>query len=97
MILSKAPYHVDTLLTLSEVLMHQDQSEVAVDLLESALYACQTAFHFGFSLTSNSSCHLDYRVQENRSLFIALFRYIFYIASRGCYRSSLEYSKALLL
>ncbi|KAM7542267.1 hypothetical protein Aperf_G00000018109 [Anoplocephala perfoliata] len=97
LILSKAPYHVDTLLSLSEVLMHQDQSEVAVDLLETALYAFQAAFHLGFSLTSGSSCHLDYRVQENRSLFIALFRYIFYIASRGCYRSSLEYSKALLL
>ncbi|KAM3181346.1 hypothetical protein ACTXT7_014555 [Hymenolepis weldensis] len=97
MFLSKAPYHVDTLLSLSDYLMHQDQSEVAIDLLERALYACQVTFHLGFSFSSASSCHLDYRIQENRSLFVALFRYIFYASSRSCYRSALEYSKALLL
>lgn len=97
MILSKSPYHVDTLLQLSEALMHQDQSDVGVDLLERALYAFQSAFHMSFNFTSVSNCYLDYRVQENRSLFIALFRYIFYVASRGCFRSALEYSKMLLL
>ncbi len=96
MILAKSPYHVDTLLQLSEYLMHQDQSEVGVDLLERALYACQSAFHLSFNFTSGN-CRLDYRVQENRSFFIALFRYVFYVASRSCYRSALEYSKMLLL
>nr|CDS26616.1 transcription factor 25 [Hymenolepis microstoma] len=97
MFLSKAPYHVDTLLSLSEYLMHQDQSEVASDLLERVLYAYQITFHLGFSFSSARSCRLDYRLQENRSIFIAIFRYIFYVSSRSCYRSALEYSKALLL
>lgn len=96
MLLSRAPYHVDTLLQLSEYLMHQDQSEVAVDLLERALYALQSAFHVSFNFASGN-CQLDYRVQENRSLFVGLFRYIYYVASRSCYRSALEYSKILLM
>ncbi|VDD75946.1 unnamed protein product [Mesocestoides corti] len=96
MVLSKAPYHVDTLLQLSDYLMHQDQSEVGADLLERALYAFQSAFHLSFNF-STRSCRLDYRVQENRSLFVALFRYIFYVASRSSYRAALEYSKILLL
>ncbi|EUB57340.1 Transcription factor 25 [Echinococcus granulosus] len=96
MVLSKAPYHVDTLLHLSDYLMHQDQSEVAVDMIERALYACQSAFHLTFNFAT-ASCRMDYRVQENRSFFVAIFRYLFYVASRSCYRSALEYSKVLLL
>ncbi|VDN96863.1 unnamed protein product [Rodentolepis nana] len=97
MFLSKAPYHIDTLLSLSDYLKHQDQSEVASDLLERVLYAYQITFHLGFSFSSSRSCRLDYRIQENRSLFFAIFRYIFYVSSRSCYRAALEYSKALLL
>lgn len=96
MVLSKAPYHVDTLLHLSDYLMHQDQSEVAVDMMERALYACQSAFHLTFNFAT-ASCRMDYRVQENRSFFVAIFRYLFYVASRSCYRAALEYSKVLLL
>ncbi|KAL5107246.1 Transcription factor 25 [Taenia crassiceps] len=95
-VLSKAPYHVDTLLHLSDYLMHQDQSEVAVDMMERALYACQSAFHLTFNFAT-ASCRMDYRVQENRSFFVAIFRYLFYVASRSCYRAALEYSKVLLL
>ncbi|KAL5966213.1 Transcription factor 25 [Taenia solium] len=96
MVLSKAPYHVDTLLHLSDYLMHQDQSEVAVDMMERALYACQSAFHLTFNFAT-ASCRMDYRVQENRSFFVAIFRYLSYVASRSCYRAALEYSKVLLL
>ncbi|VDM32497.1 unnamed protein product [Hydatigera taeniaeformis] len=96
MVLSKAPYHVDTLLHLSDYLMHQDQSEAAVDMMERALYACQSSFHLTFNFAT-ASCRMDYRVQENRSFFVAIFRYLFYVASRSCYRAALEYSKALLL
>ncbi|VDL92983.1 unnamed protein product [Schistocephalus solidus] len=96
LLLSKAPYHVDTLLQMSEYLMHSDNSEVAVDLLERALYVLQSAFHLSFNF-STGNCKLDYRIQSNRSLYIALFRYIFYIATRSCYRAALEYSKLLLL
>ncbi|VDN31280.1 unnamed protein product [Dibothriocephalus latus] len=96
LLLSKAPYHVDSLLQMSEYLMHSDNSEVAVDLLERALYVLQSAFHLSFNF-STENCKLDYRIQNNRSLYIALFRYIFYIATRSCYRAALEYSKLLLL
>ena len=98
MLLSMDPYHVDTLIQLSDFLMHQDQSEPAVDLLERALYACQLGFHScGFSGNSYGSCRMDYAVPQNRSFFIAIFRYLFYVASRGCYRAALEYSKVLFL
>lgn len=87
---------MDTLLHLSDYLMRQDQSEVAVDVMERALYACQSAFHLTFNFAT-ASCRMDYRVQENRSFFVAIFRYLFYVASRSCYRAALEYSKMLLL
>ena len=91
------PYHVDTLIQLSDYLMHQDQSEPAVDLLERALYACQLGSHSDFNISSTGSCRLDYAVPENRSFYIAIFRYLFYVGSRGCYRAALEYCKVLFL
>ncbi|KAK4475940.1 hypothetical protein MN116_001180 [Schistosoma mekongi] len=94
-ILYKSPYHIDTLIQLSEIMMHQGDTTVGTDLLERALHAFESAFHPSFN-PINGSCRLDFNRQVNRGLFIALFRYILTIGERGCYRSALEYCKLLL-
>ncbi|KAF8566461.1 hypothetical protein P879_02591 [Paragonimus westermani] len=94
-ILTDFPYHVDSLLQLSGILLHQDNSEMSMDLLERVLHAYQSAFHPRFN-PALGTCRLDYRRQENRGLFVALFRYAVLIGSRGCYRNALDYCKILL-
>uniref|UniRef100_A0A5K4F292 Transcription factor 25 n=1 Tax=Schistosoma mansoni TaxID=6183 RepID=A0A5K4F292_SCHMA len=94
-ILYENPYHIDSLLQLSEIMMHQEDTTVGTDLLERALHAFQSAFHPSFN-PFNGSCRLDFKRQVNRGLFVALFRYILKISERGCYRSALEYCKLLL-
>ncbi|CAH8653421.1 unnamed protein product [Schistosoma margrebowiei] len=94
-ILYENPYHIDSLLQLSEIMMHQEDTTVGTDLLERALHAFQSAFHPSFN-PFNGSCRLDFKRQVNRGLFVALFRYILKISERGCHRSALEYCKLLL-
>ena len=94
-VLHEQPYHVDTLLQFSDVFRAQEDSETAADLLMRALYAFECAFHSSFSF-ARGDCRLDYRQQENRGFFVALFRYILYLSRQGCYRTALEFCKALL-
>ncbi|VDP87174.1 unnamed protein product [Echinostoma caproni] len=63
-VLANCPYHIDSLLQLSEIMMHQDNSEVGTDLLERALHAYQSAFHTSFN-PAVGVFRLDYRKQEN--------------------------------
>jgi hypothetical protein len=64
-------------------------------LIERALYSFQQSFHPLFSII-RGECRLEYRIQENRSFFISLFKNIIYIGERGCTRTSLEFCKVLL-
>uniref|UniRef100_A0A673AML1 Transcription factor 25 (basic helix-loop-helix) n=1 Tax=Sphaeramia orbicularis TaxID=375764 RepID=A0A673AML1_9TELE len=62
------PYHIDSLLQLSDVCRIQEDQEMARDLIERALYSFECAFHPLFSLTSGT-CRLDYLRPENRFVF----------------------------
>ena len=73
-ILNHHPMHIDSLLQLSDICKMGDDSAMAAELVERALYALESGFHPCFNLASGE-CHLDYKRQENRALFIALFRY----------------------
>lgn len=46
------------------------------ECLARALYCLEMAWHPSFDVASGSSCRLDYQVEENRPLFVALFRHI---------------------
>ncbi|CAF1114251.1 unnamed protein product [Adineta steineri] len=94
-ILRHHPYHIDALIHLSDVSRMQDDTPTAVDLIERALYSFQQSFHPLFSIT-RGECRLEYRIQENRSFFISLFKHIIYIGERGCSRTALEFCKVLL-
>ncbi|XP_058701768.1 ribosome quality control complex subunit TCF25 isoform X2 [Poecile atricapillus] len=78
LLLQMNPYHVDSLLQLSDVCRMQEDQEMARDLIERALYSLECAFHPVFSLTSGT-CRLDYRRPENRAFFLALFKHLMFL------------------
>uniref|UniRef100_A0A6B2EHN5 Transcription factor 25 n=1 Tax=Phlebotomus kandelakii TaxID=1109342 RepID=A0A6B2EHN5_9DIPT len=94
-IINQQPYHVDSLIQLSEMCKMSEDNAMASDLIEHAIFALESSFHNMFSLTSGQ-CRLDYRRQENRALFIVLFKHAQYLEARACTRTALEVSKLLL-
>jgi len=55
----------------------------------------EAAFHPLFNLSVGIS-RLDYRRQENRAFYLALYRHMTYVGSRACYRTALELCKVIL-
>lgn len=68
---------------------------MASELIDHALFALESSFHTMFSLTQGN-CRLDYRRQENRALFVTLFKHSQYLESRACSRTALEVAKLIL-
>ncbi|XP_075694683.1 ribosome quality control complex subunit TCF25 [Rhinoderma darwinii] len=95
LLLQMNPYHVDSLLQLSDVCRLQEDQEMARDLIERALYSLECAFHPVFSLTSGT-CRLDYCRSENRGFFLSLFKHMVFLEKRGCLRTALEFCKLIL-
>lgn len=89
------PYHIDSLLQLSDVCRIQEDQEMARDLIERALYSFECAFHPLFSLTSSTS-RLDYLRPENRAFYLTLYKHMMFLEKRGCPRTALEYCKLIL-
>ncbi|XP_038070196.1 transcription factor 25-like [Patiria miniata] len=94
-LLQMHPYHIDTLLQLSEVCKMSEDRQMAAELVERALYNIECSFHTMFSLTQGT-CRLDYRRVENRAFFLALFRHAVFVGQRGANRTALEICKLLL-
>lgn len=94
-IINMHPYHVDALIQLSDISKMSEDLQMAAELVSRALYCLECAFHPLFNI-AQGNCQLDYRRQENRSLFIALFKHMTFVGQRACYRTSLEFCKLLL-
>ncbi|KAI7884726.1 transcriptional repressor TCF25-domain-containing protein [Mucor mucedo] len=90
----KHPYHVDSLLQLSEIAKQSGDWTAAGDFIERALYACERALHPQFSL-STGTARLSYKRSENRSFFLAIFRQIQFLTRRGCWKTASEFNKLL--
>ncbi|KAK4512793.1 uncharacterized protein ATC70_003500 [Mucor velutinosus] len=88
------PYHVDSLLQLSEISKQSGDWHAAGDFIERALYACERAFHPQFSLATGTA-RLSYKKPENRSFFLAVFRQIQFLIRRGCWKTAFEFNKLL--
>nr|CAG4642723.1 EOG090X0BCY [Evadne anonyx] len=93
-IVNTFPYHIDALIQLSEIGRISDDLQMATELIERALYIMESAFHPSFNLASGN-CRLPYRQQENRALFLIIFKHLVCIGQRGCYRTALEFCKVL--
>lgn len=94
-IINQQPYHVDALIQLSELCKMSEDHAMASELIEHAIFALEGAFHSLFNLTSGN-CRLDYRRQENRSLYVVLFKHAQYLEGRACPRTALEISKLIM-
>ncbi|XP_066582591.1 ribosome quality control complex subunit TCF25 isoform X1 [Prorops nasuta] len=88
-------YHVDALLQLAELCKLGEDLPMAAEFTEKALYCLECAFHPLFNMTT-AQCRLDYRKQQNRALYITLFKHLDFVGGRACYRTSLEFCKLLL-
>lgn len=93
-IVNQHPYHIDSLIQLSEICKMSEDYGMASELIERALYALETCFH-PMLISKDEICRLNYKYQENRALFIVLFLHIQNLANRACTRTSLEVAKYL--
>ncbi|KJE89045.1 transcription factor 25 [Capsaspora owczarzaki ATCC 30864] len=94
-LLNMYPYHVGSLVQLSEVSRMHGDLPMALELIERALFALEMSFHSLFN-PALGTCRLSYRWRENRDVFLAIFRYLQLIGQRGCWRTALEYCKFML-
>ncbi|KAG8963840.1 hypothetical protein FRC03_002524 [Tulasnella sp. 419] len=94
-LLQRNPWHIDTLLQLSEIFRHQEDHSHATDLVDRALFSFERSFSPSFNLLSGTS-RLDFDRIENRPLFLALHRQILQMERRGCMRTAMEFAKVLV-
>ncbi|KAJ3202777.1 Transcription factor 25 [Entophlyctis luteolus] len=88
------PFHVDTLLQLSEICKQNGDVNTAAEYIERALFIYERAFHPLFNMAIANSV-LPYSYPENRAFHLALSRHISFTARKGCWRTCLELSKLL--
>ena len=94
-LLRSNPYHIESLLVLSEACRQTGDFTMASSLTEQALFSAECAFHPLFKPTTGM-CRLRYNVRENRSFYMALHRYTQVLSRRGCWRTAFEYTKLLI-
>ncbi|KAF9916758.1 Transcription factor 25, partial [Lobosporangium transversale] len=94
-LLRESPFHIDSLLQLSEVSRHNGDNALAGEFIEQALFAFEKSFHSLFNIASGS-VRLSFMEVENRSFFLALHRHIQFLGRRGCWRTAFEFNKLLL-
>jgi Transcriptional repressor TCF25 len=96
-LLQQNPYHIATLLQVSEIMKHQGQHAEAGDLLERVLFSFGRAVHSTFSHSlSQGKARLSFRHPENREFFLSTWRYIQNISMRSTWRTVYEWAKLLL-
>ena len=91
------PYHISTILQVSEIAKHQGDHSVANDLLERALFSFGRTAHSSFHTSmAEGKARLDFRRPENREFWLAAYRYIGSLGQRGTWRTAYEWAKLLL-
>eukprot|EP00094_Tigriopus_californicus_P004563 TCALIF_04395-PA protein Name:"Similar to TCF25 Transcription factor 25 (Homo sapiens)" AED:0.08 eAED:0.08 QI:269/0.62/0.55/1/1/1/9/131/672 len=65
-IVQQHPFHIDSMLQLSDISRMGEDLQMATELIERCIYALETAFHPMFNLATGN-CRLYYRVQVNRA------------------------------
>ncbi|BCR97725.1 transcriptional repressor TCF25 family protein [Aspergillus luchuensis] len=91
------PYHISTLLQVSEIAKHQGDHAVSADLLERALFNIGRSAHSSFgNLVKQGQAKLDFVHMENRELWLVGWRYIANLGMKGTWRTAYEWAKLLL-
>jgi hypothetical protein len=91
------PYHIATLLQVSEIAKHQGDHSVSGDLLERALFSIGRSVHSSFpAALREGTARLSFTDPKNRELYLTMWRYIQNLGMRGTWRTAYEWTKALL-
>ncbi|KAJ5157460.1 uncharacterized protein N7482_008560 [Penicillium canariense] len=91
------PYHISTLLQVSEIAKHQSDHAVSADLLERALFNIGRSAHSSFNTRlREGQAKLDFLHTENRELWLVGWRYIANLGMKGTWRTAYEWAKLLL-
>ncbi|KAF2441483.1 DUF654-domain-containing protein [Karstenula rhodostoma CBS 690.94] len=91
------PYHISTLLQVSEIAKQQRDNATSGELLERALFAFGRAVHSTFAHNlSQGKARLDFRRPENREFWLAVWRYIATLGIRATWRTAFEWAKLLI-
>ncbi|RMZ81053.1 hypothetical protein DV738_g2489, partial [Chaetothyriales sp. CBS 135597] len=96
-LLSLAPYHVATLLQVSEICKHQGDHALSGDLIERALFSFGRSLHSSFPLSMRHGlARLSFSEPANREFYLAVWRYIRNLEMRGTWKTAFEWAKLLL-
>ncbi|KAK2799406.1 hypothetical protein FQN51_006893 [Onygenales sp. PD_10] len=91
------PYHISSLLQVSEIAKHQGDHAVSGDLLERALFNIGRSVHSSFgNRLKEGKARLDFNVGANRELWLAGWRYIKNLEMKGTLKTAYEWAKLLL-
>ncbi|CAI7652372.1 unnamed protein product [Penicillium bialowiezense] len=91
------PYHISTLLQVSEIAKHQGDHAVSADLMERALFNIGRSVHSSFAnRLKDGEARLNFIHAENRELWLVGWRYISNLGMKGTWRTAYEWSKLLL-
>lgn len=91
------PYHISTLLQVSEIAKQERDHTTSGDLLERALFSFGRALHSTFSAKlAQGQARMDFRRPENREFWLAASRYMINLGMRATWRTVFEWAKLLL-
>jgi Transcriptional repressor TCF25 len=91
------PYHIATLLQVSEIAKHQGDHSVSGDLLERALFSFGRSVHSTFpAALREGSARVAFDKPANRELYLTIWRYMKNLEMRGTWRTAFEWAKLLL-
>ncbi|KAM0715639.1 hypothetical protein Q7P37_009137 [Cladosporium fusiforme] len=96
-LLQHNPYHISTLLQVSEIAKQENDHATAGDLLERALFSLGRAVHSTFAKNlAEGKARLDFSRPENREFWLASWRYMQNLSMRATWRTVYEWAKLLL-
>ena len=87
-LLQHNPYHISTLLQVSEIAKQESDHATSGDLLERALFSLGRAVHSTFAKNlSEGKARLDFNRPENREFWLASWKYMQNLSMRATSRS----------
>ncbi|TKR59306.1 hypothetical protein L596_028997 [Steinernema carpocapsae] len=95
-IMEQNPYHLDSLLVMANMMRVQEDVQVARDLIERGVYACDMSTNAPFFVFEPNH-RLSYYQRENRSFFLLLHRHMRNAADRRCFFTALQLCKLILM
>lgn len=91
------PYHIATLLQVSEIAKHQGDHSVSGDLIERALFSFGRSVQSSFpAALREGRVRMSFANPANRELYLTIWRYIRNLEMRGTWRTAFEWAKLLL-